>query len=113
MHAATIAAVRVTVNEQVDVFPQGSVAVYVIVVVVPGANVEPEAGPVRVGIIDPEQASLAVGVAHVAVAVQAFNIMLAGHPLITGAVTSFTVIFCEAVDVFPLPSTAVHVLVTL
>jgi hypothetical protein len=58
------------------------------------------------------QASVAVGVANTGVAGQLI-VDGPGKADITGAVTSCTVIVCEAVDVFPQASRAVQVLVTL
>ena len=48
----------VTVNEHVEVFPQASVA-EAVTVVVPTGNIVPEGG-LTVGVIVPEQLSLAV-----------------------------------------------------
>ena len=57
------------------------------------------------------QASVAVAVAKLGVAGQEI-VLGAGNAAITGAVVSVTLIVCDAVDVFPLASVAVHVLVT-
>ena len=57
-------------------------------------------------------ASDAVATANTGVAGQLI-VVGAGSDAITGAVISCTWIICEAVDVFPHPSVAVHVLVTL
>ena len=58
------------------------------------------------------QASAAVATAKTGVAGQLI-VVGAGSDEITGAVMSCTVIVCDAVDEFPHPSVAVHVLVTL
>ena len=55
---------------------------------------------------------MAVGVGNTGVAGQLI-IVGAGKEEITGAVISCTVIVCEAVELFPQASLAVHVLVTL
>jgi hypothetical protein len=58
------------------------------------------------------QASVAVATAKTGVAGQ-FIVLVAGSDEITGAVTSCTLIVCEAVEIFPHASVAVHFLVTL
>ena len=57
------------------------------------------------------QASVAVAVAKLGVAGQEI-VLGAGKSEITGAELSITLIVCDAVDVFPQASVAVHVLVT-
>src|SRR6187551_2532786 len=99
-----------TLKEQVDVFPDASVAVYVTAVVprpktVPGLFVV-----VKVNV--PAQLSDTVGAVQLTVAWQealAFTVILAGHPAITGLVLSNTMTLKEQVDVFPAASVAVYV----
>jgi hypothetical protein len=56
------------------------------------------------------QLSVAVGVVHDGVASHSM-VVDAGRALITGGVVSSTLIVCDAVDVLPHASVAVHVLV--
>jgi hypothetical protein len=83
---------RVTVNEQDVELPHKSIAVYVMVVVDPLANVEPGAGPVLVIVTTPLQLSVAVGTFQLAVEVHADRTIFDGHALKTGAILSFTTI---------------------
>jgi hypothetical protein len=100
----------VTVNEQLDELPDGSVAVHV-TVVVPTANVDPLAGTHTV--VTGAQLSVTVG-ANVTTAphtpVSLLCAMLAGH-VITGAVVSVTVIVNVHEDEFADASVTVHVTV--
>ena len=59
------------------------------VVVVPFAKVDPDAGPAICVTVAPEEhPSIAVGAVHDAVGVQADKLIFPGHPLNTGAVIS-------------------------
>ena len=114
-HVATGACVSltVTVNEQLLVLPEGSVAVQV-TVVVPIANIEPESGAHTT--VVPGQLSDVVGSANFTVAPHTFasfgTVTFAGH-VITGAVVSVTVIVNVHVvsGEFGEASVAVHVTV--
>lgn len=103
--------ITVTVNVQVDWFPEMSVATPV-TVVVPEAKVEPEDGAVETE-TRPGQLSLAVGSEKVAVPVQTpgdeETATLAGQ-VINGSSLSFTVIENEQVAVNPEPSVTRNVL---
>jgi hypothetical protein len=66
---------------------------------------------VEVSVNELPQASVAVATANTGMAGQSI-VDDAGKAPITGAVISWTFIVCEAVDIFPHPSVAVHVLVT-
>ena len=94
----------VTVNVQLELLPQASVAVEV-TVVVPIAKEDPDAGEFT--IVTVPQLSVAVGVKFTT-AVQeptgVVAVILAGQ-VIVGAVTSFTVIIC--VQFVTLPHTSV------
>ena len=79
----------VTLNEQVDVFPAASVAVYV-TTVVPRAKTDTGLF-VLVKVNAPAQLSDTVGAVQLTVAWQeafAFTVMFEGHPVITGLVLS-------------------------
>ena len=67
---------------------------------------------VDVSVNELPHASDAVATANTGVAGQLI-VVGAGSDAMTGAVISCTLMICEAVDVFPHPSVAVHVLVTL
>jgi hypothetical protein len=95
----------------VDVLPQASVAVQVRV-----TEYEPAQAPfvvtsLNVNVKSLPQASVAVAVANSGTAGQEI-VDGAGNCEITGAVVSPTLIVCDAVDVLPQASVAVHVLVT-
>jgi hypothetical protein len=90
----------ITLNEQVTLFPETSVASYVINVVLLFANVDPDDGPAVCVTDATEQLSDACGVDHVAVGVQADKIISAGQ-LITGFSTSVTVTSNEEVIELP------------
>ena len=93
----------------VAVLPQSSVAVQVRVIVYPSGHAPAivASTKVKAGVA---QLSVAVGVAQFGVAEHSI-VEGPGKPLITGGVVSSTVITCDAVAVFPQPSSAVHVLV--
>src|SRR4051794_1507518 len=92
----------VTVNMQLPVLPDASVAVHV-TVVVPFENVEPDAGE-HVGVPTPGQLSLAVAFVYVTAAVHTFGavdlVTLAGHVTV-GACVSLTVTVNEQVLELP------------
>jgi hypothetical protein len=92
----------ITLNEQVDVFPSASVAVYV-TSVVPRLKVVP-GFCVAVSVSVPPQLSDTVGAVHVATAWQealAFTVMFEGHPEITGRIGSLTITLKEQVEILP------------
>jgi hypothetical protein len=100
------------VCEAVDAFPQPSVAVQVLVTLY-----EPTQAPlvvtfIKVKLRELPHASDAVAIVNDGVAGQ-LRVDGAGSAAMTGAVTSCTLIVCEAVEALPQPSVAVHVLVTL
>ena len=103
----------VTVNVQIELFPQASVAVDV-TVVVPSGKAVPEAGELTI-VTAPAQLSIAVTVKFTT-AVQeptgVVTVIFAGQ-VITGAVWSFTVIICVHSVKFPHTSVARYVLVTV
>ena len=99
-----------TLNTQVETFPDPSVAVYV-TTVVPSGNTSPGAWvDVNAGV---PQLSVVVGGVQVAIPSQdplAGTTMSAGmHPDITGFVSSLTITLKEHVAVFPSASVAVYV----
>ena len=102
----------VTVNVQVAVMPQASVAVEV-TVVVPIGNTEPDAGTLTT--VTAPQLSVAVTVKFTT-AVQeptgVKTVILAGQ-VITGGVWSFTVIICVHSEKLPHTSVALYVLVNV
>ena len=84
----------VTVNVHVEVLPHASVAVEV-TVVVPIGNAEPDAGELTI-VTAPPQLSVAVGVKFTTAEQEptgVVTVIFAGQ-VITGAVTSLTVIIC-------------------
>jgi len=97
-------------NEQVEVFPAASVAVYV-TIVVPRLNTVPGFFVVfKVSV--PPQLSDTVGAVQLTTAWQeafAFAVMFDGHPVMTGFELSWTITLNEQVDVFPAASVAVYV----
>jgi hypothetical protein len=101
----------VIVCEAVELLPHASVAVQVLVTLYSLAQLPGDVASANV-IDDVPHASEAVGL---------LNVGVAGHsivecpptPLITGGVVSSTVMVCEAVELLPHASVAVHVLVTL
>ena len=102
----------VTVNEQVAVFPDASVAIAV-TVVVPFGKVDPDAGLATTA--TPGQLSLAVTV-KLTTAEQRFaaagTLIFAGH-VITGGWVSFTVTVNEQLDEFPAASLTPQVTVVV
>jgi hypothetical protein len=96
----------VIVCEAVLVFPQASVAVHVLVITIGQAAETVTSTKVNVGL--GSQLSVTVGVDQTGVAGQAI-VWLGPTPAITGATLSLTEIVCEAVEVLPQASVAVHV----
>jgi hypothetical protein len=86
----------VTVNEDVTLFPAASVALYVMVVVVPTVKLEPLTGPLKRMILAPELASVTDGEVHVTLARQtpaSFAwVILAGRFAIAGFVLSTMIV---------------------
>jgi hypothetical protein len=99
------------VCEAVDEFPQASVAVQVRVTEYEPAHCPFVVTSLKVRLNALPQASTAVAVANCGTAGQAI-VEGAGNAAITGAVISWTLIVCDAVEAFPQASVAVHVLVT-
>jgi hypothetical protein len=99
-------AVTVTLNEQLVVLPDRSVAVHV-TVVVPCVNTQPLAGVQLV--VTPGQLSLAVGPYVTIGVLQVLVVMLPGH-LIVGGVVSLTV--TVKLQLMVLPETSVNVQLT-
>ena len=100
------------VCDAVEEFPHPSVAVQVRVTLYEPAHA-PElltSSEVRVKVLP--HASEAVATAKTGTAGQLI-VLGAGNVAITGASTSCTLIVCDAIEEFPHPSVAVHVLVTL
>ena len=99
--------VTVTVKLEVEVLPEGSVAVYV-TVVVPTAKVSPEPWE---DVIVEEQLSESVGSVQVTTALQSpaslVWLMFEGMPEMAGASTSLTVTVKDVVVVLPQSSSAV------
>jgi hypothetical protein len=98
----------VMVCEAVAVLPQASVAVHVLVITIGQAPETVTSTKVNVGL--GSHRSVTVGVDQTGVAGHAI-VWFGPTPLITGAVLSSIVIVCEAVEVLPQASVAVHVLV--
>jgi uncharacterized protein YunC (DUF1805 family) len=99
----------VTLKEQVEIFPDASVAVYV-TGVVPMEKVLP--GAFVVVSVPPEQLSVNVGAVQVTTAwhdALALTVIFEGQPEITGLVTSWTITLKEQVEVLPAASVAVYV----
>jgi hypothetical protein len=99
----------VIVCEAVEVLPQASVAVHVLVMEYSPAQAPGVVTSLNVSVAVPH-ASLAVGEENEGVTVHSI-VISAPTPLMTGAVLSSTVIVCAAVAVLPQASAAVHVLV--
>jgi hypothetical protein len=98
------------VCEAVDVLPQASVAVHVLSIVYLQGQLPAVVTSLNVSSGAGSQLSDAVGVVHDVLAGHSM-VVGAGRALITGGVVSSTFIICEAVDVLPQASVAVHVLV--
>jgi len=96
----------------VDEFPHASVAVHVLVTLYDPAHAPFVVISADVSVKALPHASVAVATANTGVEGQLI-VVVAGNAAITGAVISCTNIVCDAVDEFPHPSVAVHVLVTL
>ena len=105
-------AALVTVNEQVAVLPDASVALYAMTVVEPFANVEPGAGPDVCSTDGVPQLSLADGALHEAVLIHADNIIFDGQDIV-GFCISFTVTVNEQVAVLPPASVTLKVFVVV
>jgi hypothetical protein len=97
-----------TLKVQTLTFPAASVAVY-FTCVVPFGNVAPGACvDVSTGV---PQLSVAVGGVHVPTAWHeafALNVMVEGHPVMTGFVTSLTITLNVQTEELPFPSVAVY-----
>jgi len=100
------------VCDAVEEFPHASVAVHVLVTLYEPAHAPFVVISADVSVKALPQASVAVATANEGVAGQ-FIVDVAGNAAMTGAVTSCTLIVCEAIDEFPHASVAVQVLVTL
>ncbi len=103
----------VILNVQDELLPQASVAVEV-TVVVPKENTEPDAGTETIATA-PLQLSVAVGVKFTTAVQEPIGVetvIFAGQ-VITGAVTSFTVIICVHNAELPHTSVALYVLVMI
>jgi hypothetical protein len=100
------------VCEAVELFPHPSIAVHVRIRVYAPAQAPGILVSLKVRLNELPQASMAVAVAKTGVAGQLI-VDGAGKVAITGAVISWTFMVCEAVELFPHPSIAVQVLVTL
>src|SRR5687768_1849594 len=99
----------ITLNEQVEIFPPASVAVYV-TTVVPKSKTVP--GFFVLAKVVPEQLSDTPGVVQFTMArhdASAVTVMFEGHPVSVGLVLSRTKTLNEQVDVFPAASVAVYV----
>ena len=98
-----------TLNVQVEIFPEASVAVYVTAVVPTAKNCP----GVLLLVMLTTQLSVTVGgvqvtfVPQVPVVTSAILLMFDGHPVITGFVTSFTTTLNVQVEIFPEASVAV------
>ena len=97
------------VCDAVEIFPQASVAVHVLVTEYVPAQLPCTVTSSEVSVNADAQASVAVGVANTGTAGQSM-VEGAGNSEITGAVMSCTFMVCEAVEVFPQASVAVQVL---
>jgi hypothetical protein len=95
--------------EAVEVLPQASVAVHVLVIVNALAHAPGVVTTAKVNLGSATQLSVAVGVSHVGVTSHSM-VVDAGRALISVGVVYSTFIICEAVDVLPQASVAVHVL---
>lgn len=95
----------------VDVFPHKSVAVQVRVMLYSFGQEPLVVTSAKLNIGAP-QLSVAVGVVHDGVPEHSI-VVGAGNPEMTGGVVSSTLMVCDAVAVFPHPSSAVQVLVIL
>jgi len=100
------------VCDATDEFPHASVAVHVLVTLYDPAQAPFVVTSADVSVKALPHASVAVATANTGVAGQ-LMVVVSGKGSITGAVTSCTLIVCEATDEFPQASVAVHVLVTL
>jgi hypothetical protein len=101
----------VMVCEAVAMFPQGSVAVQVLVMACEPAQSPGTFTSAKVNVTFPPQASVAVGVVNCGLPALQFIVEGAGNAEITGGVLSITWIICELVAELPQPSTATQVLV--
>ena len=96
----------------VEVLPQASVAVQVLVVLYDPAQAPGVVTSLEVNVKALPQASVAVAMANTGVAGQSM-VVAAGRAAITGAVISCMLMVCVAVEVLPQASVAVQVLVVL
>ena len=96
----------------VELLPQASVAVQVLVVLYDPAQVPGMVTSLEVNVNALPQASVAVAMANTGVEGQSM-VVVAGKAAITGAVISCTWMVCVAVEVLPQASVAVHVRVVL
>ena len=112
--AITGASVSITciVCEPVDALPQASVAVQVLVMLYDPAQAPFEVTSFEVSIKSLPHPSVAVAIANTGLDGQLI-VVGAGSVPITGAEISWTLIVCDLVEIFPHPSIAVHVRVTL
>ena len=95
-----------------EMFPQSSVAVHVLVTLYSPAQSPEVVTSLNRRLNALPHASVAVAVANDGVAGQLI-VDTPGNAAITGASVSMTCIVCDLVDTFPQSSVAVHVLVTL
>ena len=100
------------VCEPVDALPQASVAFHVLVMLYDPAQAPFVVTSFDVSVKALPHASVAVATSNTGVAGQ-FIVLGAGKAPITGAVISWTLMVCDLIEIFPQPSVAVHVLVTL
>ena len=100
------------VCDAVDAFPQASVAVHVLVTLYDPAHAPFVVASTEVRVNALRHASIAVAIANTGTAGQLI-VVGAGRAPITGAVISCTLIVWDLVEIFPHPSVAVHVRVTL
>ena len=96
--------------DAVELFPQASVAVHVLVILYDPAQAPFVVTSFEVNVNALPQPSVTTGTVNDGVAGQ-FMVVGAGNAEITGAMTSRTSIVCDEVEEFPQPSVAVHVLV--
>ncbi len=95
----------------VEIFPHASVAVHVLVILYDPAHAPFVVTSAKFKVKALPQPSVAVGVVNTGVAGQLI-VVGAGRAEMTGPVTSWTLIVCEAVEELPHPSVAVHVRLT-
>ncbi len=91
-----------------DELPHPSVAVHVRLTLYDPAHAPGVVTSIEVNVNALPHASVAVATANTGVAGQ-LMVLGAGSEAMTGAVTSWTLMICEAVAEFPHPSVAVHI----